>query len=54
LRDIPSKDVKSDVIKMILLDKTPEGFFKANTPESLPPGSPIFGITFLLLEVDII
>jgi hypothetical protein len=32
---------------MVLLDKTSDGFVKANAQESLPPGSAIFGIILL-------
>ena len=47
MRNIPPKDLESEVIRMVLLDRTSDGFVKANAQEPLPPGSPVFGITLL-------
>jgi hypothetical protein len=48
VRNIPTQSLESEVIRMIALDKTSDGFVKANASESLPPGSPVFGITLLM------
>ena len=48
MRNISPEDLESNVIRMVGLDKTSDGFVKANTPESLPPGSPVVGITLLM------
>jgi hypothetical protein len=44
VRNIPPKDLDNEIIKMVLGEKTPDGFVKASTPEKLAPGSPVFGV----------
>ena len=44
MRNIPPKDLESEVVKMIRLDITPDRFVIADTQEPLPPGSPVFGM----------